>query len=653
MKISLLLTGFLLFVGSLVSAELSAQSNDLDSIKNLLYAGVPDSTRIWAYGQVIWPYTRNDPAYALKLTGEMMDIAKKAKNERWIRRAQYYYAVTFKNTGELNQALPYIDSVYYQSEVAKDTTLMAYSSYQKAVILKEMGRLEEATEWFNITIAHYNYLGNDRDVAMCLNAKAGLYRQMKLYSKAIDTYNNAFAIYNSQQDSMGLSHLYNNLGNVYSEIDSFEIALEYYGKQEELNLAMNDTGGLGFCYENRGRLFDKIGRLDEAIASLEKSVAIRRGMDQKLLLANSLFQLGSSQRKRGLIGPAERNIKEGLEIAIQNDMAEQLRQGYFALSEIYSEKGDYRQAYESYLKQAELKDSLLNSTISEQALKIDALTDYETVQREQQINLLAARNEIQELHLQRSRNTLILALVGISTLAVLLIWIYRSRNRIKKLYAQLEKQQKMISDSLREKEFLLREIHHRVKNNLQVISSLLKLQSRSMSDKLAQQALDEGRHRVRSMALIHQNLYQDENNLSSIKVLGYLDQLTTELMSSYKVNHNQVRLRLDVDDIILDVDSIVPIGLIVNELVSNSLKYAFPDGREGEIAVSLHRTPDKTLNLKVVDNGVGYQKEEINPSSFGHRLIRALSERLKAEYRLEGKNGSLAEFVIHNFEIAA
>ena len=214
-------------------------------------------------------------------------------------------------------------------------------------------------------------------------------------------------------------------------------------------------------------------------------------------------------------------------------------------------------------------------------------------------------------------------------------------------------QQEIISRSLQEKEFLLREIHHRVKNNLQVISSLLKLQSRSVSDKMAQQALNEGRHRVRSMALIHQNLHQDENNLSSIKVLGYLDQLTSELMSSYKVDHDKVRLKLDVDDLVLDVDSIIPIGLIVNELVSNSLKYAFPEGREGTIVVNLHKTSEKTLRLEVIDNGIGYKKELINAKSFGLRLIQALSDRLKADYKLDGQNGAHAEFIIHNFELAA
>jgi len=632
---------------------IAAQDEYLDSLKQIIESDIEDSIKISAYTQVIWPNTKYDTKYALALTDDMMEIARNAKREKWIRRAQYYYGVTYKNTGEFARALPYIDSVYLQSAKMLDTTFMAYSSYQKAVILKEMGLLDTAVEWFNITLGHYQYIGNFNSVAMSLNAKAGLYRQMKLYDKAISAYQSAHVLYLDQKDSVGLSQVYNNLGNVYSELDSFAIALDYYNKQENLDQVRNDISGLGFCYENRGRLFDKMGRLPEAISSLRQSVEIRRKLQQNQTLAITLFQLGSSLRKYGNLPEAEQAILEGLNIAQKYDMIEPLRQGYLALSEIYGEKKKYKLAYDYHVRQSELKDSMLNSTISEQALKIDALTDYENVQRDQQINLLAAQNEIQELHLERSRNILIFALLCILTLGGLLIWIYRSRNRIKILYEQLGLQQETISKSLREKEFLLKEIHHRVKNNLQVISSLLKLQSRSVSDKVAQQALDEGRHRVRSMALIHQNLYQDENNLSSIRVLGYLDQLTAELMSSYKVNQDKVRLKLDVDDLILDVDSIIPIGLIVNELVSNSLKHAFPDGREGEIAVSLHQTGEKTLKLGVIDNGVGYKKETVSSKSFGHRLIQALSDRLKAEYQILSEDGTRAEFVIRNFVVAA
>jgi two-component sensor histidine kinase len=124
-------------------------------------------------------------------------------------------------------------------------------------------------------------------------------------------------------------------------------------------------------------------------------------------------------------------------------------------------------------------------------------------------------------------------------------------------------------------------------------------------------------------------------------------------MSSYKVNRNQVQLILEVDDLTLDVDSVIPIGLIVNELVSNTFKHAFPDGRAGEINIKLHQTEGKMLKLEVVDDGVGYEDKKVDAQSFGHRLIKALSERLKADYHISGDEGTRAVFLIKNYQIAA
>ncbi len=631
----------------------SGLNQQLDSLKHLLDANVPDSTKIWAYTQVIWPNTKYDTDYALRLSRDMMKIAKAADRERWIRQAQYYFGVTYKNIGDYSKAHSFIDSVYKQSELMRDTAFMAYSSYQMAVILKEMKKYEAAIEWFNTTIRYYQYIKNLPSVAMALNAKAGLYREMKLYHRSISTYEMALKIHAEEQDSSGLTNVYNNLGNIYSEMDSFSQALRYYSLQEEINLARDDLSGMGFLYENRGRLYEKMGQIPDAVISLRKSVEIRRNLSQNQTLAITLFQLASSLIKQGDVEEARACITEGLAIAEKFEMIAQLQIGYLALSKLFNKEGKYQDAYLYHVKQARIKDSLLNSTISEQALRIDALTDFERVQREQQLNLLSAQNEIQQLRLRRSREILVFAILSILILSTLLVWIYRSRSSIKKLYDELETQKSLIAKSLEEKEFLLKEIHHRVKNNLQVISSLLNLQSRSMSDKMAQQALNEGRNRVRSMALIHQNLYQDENNLTSIKVLNYLDQLTSSLMASYRINQEKVHLKLAVDDIALDVDSLIPIGLIINELVSNSLKYAFPDGREGEISISLHERADKTLHLKVADNGVGYNEAPNSSPSFGYRLIRAFSERLQAEYEIRGEDGTQVEFIIKNYQSAA
>jgi PAS domain S-box-containing protein len=198
-----------------------------------------------------------------------------------------------------------------------------------------------------------------------------------------------------------------------------------------------------------------------------------------------------------------------------------------------------------------------------------------------------------------------------------------------------------IKNSLREKEALLKEIHHRVKNNLQVVSSLLGLQSRVVNDDQTRKMFQESQNRIHSMALLHECLYQSDN-LSQIDLPVYIRQLAAHLFQSYGVVSGHIRLRTDLDALYLSMDAAVPCGLIINELVSNSLKYAFPDGREGEVRIELREHMEGMARLVVADNGVGL-RSDINwetARTLGLRLVRTLAEQLGAKIEVESKAGT-------------
>jgi len=218
--------------------------------------------------------------------------------------------------------------------------------------------------------------------------------------------------------------------------------------------------------------------------------------------------------------------------------------------------------------------------------------------------------------------------------------MFQLRNRNQKI----AKQNETIGKALTEKDLLLREIHHRVKNNLQLVSSLLTLQGRSINDETALQAINEGKSRVRSMALIHQDLYNKEN-LTGIGVKDYIEKLTQELFSTYRIDKDKISLEMQVENMILDVDTLVPLGLIINELITNSLKYAWSEGQLGMLSVSLSKLND-ALVLEVQDDGVGYDHTKVSDSSFGSTLVAALAEQLEAKVSIVSNNGTSVKLVI-------
>jgi PAS domain S-box-containing protein len=203
-----------------------------------------------------------------------------------------------------------------------------------------------------------------------------------------------------------------------------------------------------------------------------------------------------------------------------------------------------------------------------------------------------------------------------------------------------KKTEKMLEKSLLEKEILLKEIHHRVKNNLMIISSLLNLQSDYIKDEESKNIFKESQNRARSMALIHERLYQS-TDLKRIDFGDYIRTLANDLYHTYVMDTNLIKLNIDVDDISLDINTSIPLGLILNELITNSLKHAFSQGESGEINIKFHMH-DKKYSLEVNDNGIGFPNDidYENTESLGLRLVTSLTEQIDGEIEFNNTSGT-------------
>ena len=241
----------------------------------------------------------------------------------------------------------------------------------------------------------------------------------------------------------------------------------------------------------------------------------------------------------------------------------------------------------------------------------------------------------------------IISVIFISEI-VFFLWALSQRY---KNFLQFEVENQIIEQSLKEKDTLLREIHHRVKNNLQVISALLTLQSKYVSDDKAKDALKVGEGRVQSMALIHQDLYQHDN-LKGVNVKDYIENLVKNLIDSYKTEKLVISLHSDIQPIFLDVDTMIPLGLVVNEIVSNALKHAFTNKIEGNIYITLQENLD-ALQLKIRDDGIGTSVVDLEGKSFGFSLIKSFARRLNAKVDVVNQDGLSILMEINNYKKVA
>jgi len=215
--------------------------------------------------------------------------------------------------------------------------------------------------------------------------------------------------------------------------------------------------------------------------------------------------------------------------------------------------------------------------------------------------------------------------------------LQQSEERVQAQQATLDRQ----NVSLQQRETLLREIHHRVKNNMQVMSSLLSLQARAALNPETRRMLEDNQNRIQSMALLHEILYQSED-LAMVDFPKYVLRTVDNLFRSCGVKDGQIRLHTELDQLALELDDALPFGLLISEVVSNSLKHAFPPGRSGEVSVFLHQQSDTTISLRLLDDGIGLPAELdwSTTRSLGLRLVRALAQQLRGNLEVRSQGGT-------------
>jgi two-component sensor histidine kinase len=321
---------------------------------------------------------------------------------------------------------------------------------------------------------------------------------------------------------------------------------------------------------------------------------------------------------------------------------------------------NYSAAVDHLLNYNRLNDSLFNETKIKQIAELQI--QYETEKKEkdilvknQNIQILTKQDELQKSKLQKEAITRNISFAVAGLLAIILTLLY-SRYKLKqRTNKKLELQQQEIAKKnlslqhlLNEKDWLVKEIHHRVKNNLQIVMSLLNSQSAYIDNDAALTAIHDSQHRVHAMSLIHQKLYNSEN-VSAIDISFYVRELVSYLADSFNTGQ-RIRFEYNIESLQMDVSQAVPLGLILNEAITNSIKYAFPSERSGVIAISLTTTFPNHCLLHISDDGIGIPPQFANkrPGSLGMSLMMGLTEDLDGKFSIENNNGTTIKISFMN-----
>ncbi len=553
----------------------------------------------------------------------------------------YYSGICYNRNGEYQEAISDFDKGIEKFSMRKDTSVLSDLYYQKSLAYRQQSDYLNFIENVNLSQALAEEIGYSKTVGMCHNAKLIHYKERSMLEEAEDCGLLALTIFKELKDSSSLGDTYNNLGVLMTALDKPQRALGYHLNQHDINLKKNNVWGMGYSHSKLAACYAKQRNFDKAEKHINEALQITQSIGTPYELAGSFLKGGELFMEMNKFENALTYTHRARSIARQHSQMNVYVDILSTLSDIHKKRGQLDSALYYIQEYLPIKDAVLNTNIGEQLSEIE--TKYETEKKELEINRLALKTELSDSRIERQ---LIIIIASLLSIGILFTLFFRVRSKNKKI----NEQNAIISTALKEKEILLKEIHHRVKNNLQVISSLLSIQSRSISDVKAKEAIQEGRSKVHSMSLIHQNLYQ-KGNLAGIQMNDYLPKLSRNLFDTYNISGDQIELKTDITKITLDVDTVIPIGLIVNELITNSLKYAFPNEQKGIVEVKLKKDKDQLI-LEVLDNGIGLDVNELTKKkdSFGHSLIRAFKNKLGAVIKIDSKQGTSIVLSISKFK---
>ncbi|WP_445738692.1 histidine kinase dimerization/phosphoacceptor domain -containing protein [Mariniflexile sp.] len=610
-----------------------AQNASIDSLDLLLSKETKNSNKLELLEDIVTVASNTDLKKALIYARQAVTLANNLQSDNWKPKFNEMKGSIHANLLELDSASHHFDKALSGYAAIDDKKGQATTLFKIGWVYKKGGALENAMQ---SDLKALRLMESINDIAGIAGAHTriseDLYRQER-YKESLEYALKNIEFCKKNDLNEELVYSYTNAGSATIGMHQPKKSFMYFDKALTLakSLGFNAMNLCDFL-NNRGNALKRLGKYSDAMIDYQEALTLSKQTNYRNASVTVIANLGEINLLTG-------NYPEALKYQLQTvnfqeedkDLAN-LTENYGHISTIYEKMGNYPLALEYQKKARTMRDSTAKAE-SDKTMS-NLLTQYETEKKESTI-------ASQKTQLTQQRLVQWLS-VGVAFLLLGFLFVgYRS-------YMARTKTNKLLAAKNQQNELLLKEIHHRVKNNLELVKSLIALQSAQLEDSATKDAMIASQNRVQSMGIIHQKLYQGEN-LGSIEMKDYFLNLGEGILDTFDAD-DKVKIECAMDRLELDVDTAVPIGLIVNELLTNALKYAFPEGANGNISISLSKSNPETLTLKVVDNGIG-KTAGLAPkgTGFGSQLIKLLTQQLNGKMTEENQNGTsvLFHFKLH------
>jgi two-component sensor histidine kinase len=620
------------------------QTDDFDSsyltqLEKAYAQNLPDTIKLAVGNDLAYYWHTRNLDKAFTIASKVLQLAVAKKNKQWEGRLQVTLGAILLRQEKLDTAYEVLQSAKTKLP-KKDWSLLLT---QLGYVFERRGQISKAADYAMEGLQLGDSIQDLKTRAMAYSDLSNLFWKQSKFYKGIEYGLQSEALFKQRGIAdMDYSFTLYVIGNSYLSLKDYPNALQYF----KLALAQSERyqfyNNLADIYIALNDLYTITGEYAKAELNARQAIRYSTLLDNNFMLMRSWLSLAKLQNRTRRSDVAIASLKTCLQVATENFGDKFfLSKVYEELGKAYAATGDYKNAYTAFLKYDGLEDSVFTADADQRVAKLQ--TEFDVANKESTI-------KTQQHSLKQQKRVQLLTLGAAGLLLLILVGLFRTyqtkrkvNNKLEKLNQNLEQKNVQLDKRNAENELLLKEIHHRVKNNLEIVSGLLALQAAQIDHPSAQAVMQSSQNRVLSMGIIHQKLYQKEN-LAGIEMKDYFQNLSESVLDTFNAI-GRIKILLPMQPLDLDVDTAVPVGLITNELLTNAIKYAFAENETGEIQISLTETRiENGLVFRLSDNGIGKQNNTSpKGTGFGTELVNLLVQQLEGNLTVVINNGTTIE----------